>query len=281
MLIYLQAIDDPEDRTRFEAMYSAYRGLMFHVANRILQNPQDAEDAVHLAFLSLANHRLPPELGPQARHLAAVTAERKAIDLYRAQKRRPEAKLEDEERLPGCAPPPSDGTLAGAMATLLRRGRRRRWRTLALLVGVGAERKDDYRVYAAQEEGFIAYRALPREDSAGQPFHQMTPEWVPEGFSQDSTDIRENQSRLTYHCQKSRDQGFSLYQWHGREYTNTLTGSYRLEDVQVGGEDAIFFSSLDTPELYLLWTQGSDAFLLHGWGFPRDDLFHIAESLKW
>ena len=116
MLVYLQAIDDPEDRTRFEAMYSAYRGLMFHAANRILQNPQDAEDAVHLAFLSLANHRLPPGLGPQARHLAAVTAERKAIDLYRARKRRPETEL--EENLPGCAPPPSDGTLAGAMAAL-------------------------------------------------------------------------------------------------------------------------------------------------------------------
>lgn len=116
MLVYLQAIDNPEDRTRFEAMYSAYRGLMFHAANRILQNPQDAEDAVHLAFLSLANCRLPAELGPQARHLAAVTAERKAIDLYRARKRRPEVEL--EENLPGCAPPPSDGTLAGAMAAL-------------------------------------------------------------------------------------------------------------------------------------------------------------------
>lgn len=117
MLAYLQAIDNPEDRTRFEAMYSAYRGLMFHAANRILQNPQDAEDAVHLAFLSLANCRLPAELGPQARHLAAVTVERKAIDLYRARKRRPEVGLE-EDSLPGCAPPPSDGTLAGAMAAL-------------------------------------------------------------------------------------------------------------------------------------------------------------------
>lgn len=118
MLIYLQAIDDPQDRTRFEAMYSAYRGLMFHVADRVLQNPQDAEDAVHLAFLSLASCRLLPELGPQARHLAAVTAERKAIDLYRARKRKPEVALEDEEHIPGCAPPPSDGTLAGAMAAL-------------------------------------------------------------------------------------------------------------------------------------------------------------------
>lgn len=117
MLAYLRSISDPEDRTRFEAMYSAYRGLMFHVADRILQNPQDAEDAVHLAFLSLANCRL-PELGPQARHLAATAAERKAIDLYRARKRRAETELEEDEDLPGCAPPPSDGTLAGAIAAL-------------------------------------------------------------------------------------------------------------------------------------------------------------------
>ena len=116
MLIYLQAIDSPEDRTRFEALYTAYRGLMFHVANRILENSQDAEDAVHMAFLSLAGCRLPSELGPQARHLAATVAERKAIDLYRARRRRSEVELEDE--FYGCAPPPSDGTLAGAMAAL-------------------------------------------------------------------------------------------------------------------------------------------------------------------
>ena len=101
MLVYLQAMDSPEDRTRFEALYRAYRGLMFHVANRILQNSQDAEDAVHLAFLSLVDHSLPPE--------------RKAIDLYRAKQRRPMAELEE---IPGCTAPPSDGTLAGAMAAL-------------------------------------------------------------------------------------------------------------------------------------------------------------------
>jgi len=116
MLIYLQAIDSPEDRTRFEALYTAYRGLMFHVANRILQNDQDAEDAVHMAFLSLAGCRLPAETGPQARHLAATVAERKAIDLYRARRRRSEVELEDE--FCGRAPPPSDGTLAGALAAL-------------------------------------------------------------------------------------------------------------------------------------------------------------------
>ena len=116
MLVYLQAMDNQEDRTRFGAMYMAYRGLMFHVANRVLQNPQDAEDAVHLAFLSLAESRLPAELGPQARHLAAAVAQRKAIDLYRSRRRHSETELEDD--IPGCEPPPSDGTLAGAIAAL-------------------------------------------------------------------------------------------------------------------------------------------------------------------
>ena len=118
LMLYLQMLETPEEKVRFEEIYLKYRVTMFRVAEGILHNDQDAEDAVHLAFLSLANCRLLPELGPQARHLAAVTAERKAIDLYRARKRRPEAALEEEESLPGCAPPPSDGTLAGAMAAL-------------------------------------------------------------------------------------------------------------------------------------------------------------------
>ena len=115
MLICLQALDSPEDRTRFEALYTAYRGLMYHVAYGIVKNEQDAEDAVHMAFLSLAEHSLPPELGPRARCLAATVAERKAIDLYRAKRRHPQAELEE---IPGCNTPPSDGTLAGAMAAL-------------------------------------------------------------------------------------------------------------------------------------------------------------------
>lgn len=113
MLIYLQALDSAEDRTRFEALYTAYRGLMFHVARRILNNDQDA---VHMAFLSLAEHSLPQSLGPRARCLAATVAERKAIDLYRARQRCPQAELAED--IPGCEGPSSDGTLAGAMAAL-------------------------------------------------------------------------------------------------------------------------------------------------------------------
>ena len=95
MLLYLQAIDDPEDRTRFEAMYSAYRGLMFHAANRILQNAQDAEDAVHNAFLRIiktfSRFQNTPvkDLAP----LVVVIARNEAVSLLR--KRRDAAPLED------------------------------------------------------------------------------------------------------------------------------------------------------------------------------------------
>ena len=93
MLIYLQALDSAEDRTRFEALYTAYRGLVYHVAYGIVKNEQDAEDAVHMAFLSLAEHSLPQSLGPRTRCLAATVAEREAIGLYRARRRRFTAEL--------------------------------------------------------------------------------------------------------------------------------------------------------------------------------------------
>lgn len=119
VLFFLQAMESPSDRARFEALYLAYRGLMFHAANRILQNERDAEDAVHQAFLKLAERMesVPRDLGPQARALAVTVAERKAIDLYRAKRRRPTADL-DELPLSYDQPLPSDGTLAGAMAAL-------------------------------------------------------------------------------------------------------------------------------------------------------------------
>ena len=53
MLIYLSMIESQDDGHRFERIYERYRNLMYHVAYRILRNPQDAEDAVHQAFVSI------------------------------------------------------------------------------------------------------------------------------------------------------------------------------------------------------------------------------------
>ena len=50
---YLQMLDTPEEKIRFEQIYTKYRSPMFRTADRILHNAQDAEDAVHNAFLQI------------------------------------------------------------------------------------------------------------------------------------------------------------------------------------------------------------------------------------
>lgn len=56
MLIYLSMIESEADKSLFEQLYIRYKGLMYHIAYRILQNREDAEDAVHQAFVSLAKN---------------------------------------------------------------------------------------------------------------------------------------------------------------------------------------------------------------------------------
>ena len=42
MLIYMMMLETPEEKSLFEQIYLEYRGLMFHVAYKILHNEQDA-----------------------------------------------------------------------------------------------------------------------------------------------------------------------------------------------------------------------------------------------
>ena len=55
LICYLQMLDTPEEKIRFEQIYLKYRGLMYHVADSVLHNRQDAEDAVHNAFCGSSN----------------------------------------------------------------------------------------------------------------------------------------------------------------------------------------------------------------------------------
>lgn len=98
MIIYYQMIDTPEDRSKFEQIYLEYRGLMFHVANEILHNEQDSEDAVHQAFLNVAeNMKKIGEPGcPKTKSYVVTIVENKAIDLYRRHKRHQMVELNDD-----------------------------------------------------------------------------------------------------------------------------------------------------------------------------------------
>lgn len=89
MFVYLQIIETEENKSKFEQIYLEYRDLMYHVALRYLRNSQDAEDAVHQAFVKIAENIqkiLPP--CPKTRGLAVVIVRNQAIDLWRLRKSR-------------------------------------------------------------------------------------------------------------------------------------------------------------------------------------------------
>ena len=98
MLIYLQMIDEPQDRHKFVKVYEAYVKLMFYVANEILHNSHDAEDAVQQAFISIAKNmkNISEVECPKTKGYIVTIVENKAIDLLRAKARRGEMELNEE-----------------------------------------------------------------------------------------------------------------------------------------------------------------------------------------
>ena len=119
MMIYLAMIDTPEERDLFEAIYTKYRYLMLHVANKILQNHHDAEDAVHEAFIAVIKNmkKFSDVASPKTRFLIVLIVERKAIDILR--KKQKENVVELNEDIIGIeVPAPGDLGIADAIASL-------------------------------------------------------------------------------------------------------------------------------------------------------------------
>lgn len=102
MLIYLAMIEGPEERSKFEQIYEKYRALMFYRARQILGDDRDAEDAVHEAFVRVANHieKISDPECPKTRALVVIIVERISINEYNRKKRRGRLPLA-EELLPG------------------------------------------------------------------------------------------------------------------------------------------------------------------------------------
>ena len=96
MLIYLQTIETDKDKSKFEQIYEAYRGLMFHVAFKILEQEQDAEDAVHHAFVKIAENitKISEPVCPKTEGFVVTIVENKSIDILRRRKRHQEISLD-------------------------------------------------------------------------------------------------------------------------------------------------------------------------------------------
>lgn len=97
MFIYLQMIETDEDRSKFEDIYNEYRGLMFHVAYERMQHIEDAEDAVHHAFVKIAeNIKNIEPVSPKTKQLVLTIVDNRVTDVFRVRGRHPVGTYLDE-----------------------------------------------------------------------------------------------------------------------------------------------------------------------------------------
>ena len=97
MLIYLQMIETPEDQSKFVIIYEQYRDYMYRVAFAILNNQEDAEDAVHCAFVKIAENikNVDEPVCLKTRGYVVTIVRNRAIDVYRKKQAHPTAEYSD------------------------------------------------------------------------------------------------------------------------------------------------------------------------------------------
>ena len=98
MLVFTQMLETVDERLKIEEIFHTYGKLMFHVANKILNNEHDAEDAVQQALFAIYQNleKFSEIKCPQSRSFVVTIVERKAIDLYRAKQRNAVVPFEEE-----------------------------------------------------------------------------------------------------------------------------------------------------------------------------------------
>ena len=87
--LYLSLVDNEEQRTLVEQIYFDCEQIMYRTAYSILHNKQDAEDAVHDAFLRIVSDidRIASVDPGKRRNYAVIVAKNIAIDHYRKNKK--------------------------------------------------------------------------------------------------------------------------------------------------------------------------------------------------
>ncbi len=87
--LYLSLVDNEEQRSLVEQIYYDCEQIMYRAAYSILHNKQDAEDAVHDAFLRIVSDidRIASVDPGKRRNYAVIVAKNIAIDHYRKNKK--------------------------------------------------------------------------------------------------------------------------------------------------------------------------------------------------
>lgn len=89
MLIYLNLIDTEEERSKFEEIYSHYKYVMFYVSRNILDDDFLAEDAVHEAFIKIAENIdcIAGSTASRIRNYTVIIARNISLNMLKKEKR--------------------------------------------------------------------------------------------------------------------------------------------------------------------------------------------------
>ena len=176
------------------------------------------------------------------------------------------------------------------MRPLLRRRRRRPWRTLlaaaavigALAAGlsVGAGDRTDCQIYWSQTDGELRY-VVRLEHATKQPFQDAELNDVPEGFTlvRGGTSAMRDERTLVY--QKGEEASFTLRQTQGEDLVGSKGTACQGSEVEVNGRLGLLAEETDSMSKDLLWTDGPYIFALYGKGLSAEELLRIAEGVTW
>jgi len=86
---YLALLETEEDKNRFEKLYRMFKQDMYSIAYSILNNKEDAEDAVHQAFITIADNfeKVNAISRQEIKAYIVIIIRNTSIDIYRSNKR--------------------------------------------------------------------------------------------------------------------------------------------------------------------------------------------------
>ena len=87
--ILLSMVETDDDKELVTRLFETYRQRMYNIAYGILQNNQDAEDAVSNAFIRIMNnlHKISDPESSKTRGYVAIVTKNAAIDVYNERKK--------------------------------------------------------------------------------------------------------------------------------------------------------------------------------------------------
>ncbi len=96
MLPFSKSSIETEDRTKLETIYMKYYKEMYYTAMSVLNNTDDAQDAVQSSILKIATHikKIEEVNCSKIKHLIITIVRNTAIDIYRYKQMHPYIQLE-------------------------------------------------------------------------------------------------------------------------------------------------------------------------------------------